>query len=587
MTKSHTSRLLKNPKNPPSHFAAPKSRVPSPASQVEHLRIPIPIRIPALFLSLFLPLAALATTYHIDALTGNDRNDGRSPQTAFHTLSSIGKITLAPGDTIILAAGQCHTGMLALESASGTEDKPIVITSSPFSFSAPDDPKATIDAKGQPSAVSLNNCVHIIVENLRITANGGGLPAGAKPEGRFGVLITADKKGVFSNITVRKVDIDGVFYENPGFVRDPRETNTDNGTQNYGWGIRAKYNGTQPAQLDRITIQDCTITNVSHTGIRVTGDIKGNRFISNLRVTGNKVTHVGGPGVVGLTLRDAYFARNTIDHTGSERDSRNWKRGSGLWTWGSTNVLIEHNSFTNANGPMDSAGTHIDFNCANVVVQYNFSANNIGSFVEILGNDHNCAYRYNISVNDGWRQGENLNAGHMGKTIWITGYIGGKNKRTGPFNSYIYNNTIYVKSDIQAKIAIENTAQGVLIANNIFCIEGKTITAPGDNYNPRKAPNPAALNTIVKNNLFLHKQSWPADNIQDTRPLHGDPGFAKKGGLALRDYIPSNTALLNQGIDIAPLPGDNIGLTIGLKPDRDILGTPITGKPTIGAIQVE
>ena len=523
-------------------------------------------------------LQALSTNYYVDTAKGNDSNNGRSPQTAFRTLAPLTTISFAAGDSLILAGGQRHKGMLVLESASGSKDNPIVVTSR-------GQLKATIDAKGQPNGVLVSNCNHVVVENLHITANGGGLPVGVEAEGRFGVFVTASKKGVFSDITVRKVDVDSVYYEEPGFMRDPKETNTDNGTGKYGWGIRIRYGGNEAAQLDRITVEDCTVTAVSHSGIRFTG-VKG-RQISNIRVTGNQVTHTGGPGIQGASIRDACFANNTVDRSGSPNDSRNWKRGSGLWVWGADNVLIERNSFTNANGPMDSHGVHIDFNCTNVVVQYNFSANNIGGFVEILGNNRNCAYRYNISVNDGHRQGEKLNAGQMGKTVWLTGYVGGGNKRSGPFNSYVYNNTIYVGSEIQAKIAMENTARGALLANNIFYIEGNTITVPGDMYNPAKVDASVVRNIIVKNNLFLHKGSWTPDNIQDSQPVYGDPEFAKKGGMELKDYIPSNRKLVKNGIEIEPLPGDSIGLTVGLKVERDILGNPVKGKPSFGAIQVE
>ena len=46
---------------------------------------------------------------------------------------------------------------------------------------------------------------------------------------------------------------------------------------------------------------------------------------------------------------------------------------------------------------------HIDFNCSHVVVQYNLSTNNSCVFCERLGNNFNNAYRYNISVNGGYK----------------------------------------------------------------------------------------------------------------------------------------------------------------------------------------
>ena len=92
---------------------------------------------------------------------------------------------------------------------------------------------------------------------------------------------------------------------------------------------------------------------------------------------------------------------------------------------------------------------------------------------------------------------------------------------------------------------------------------------------------------MITNNLFLHKGSWSSDYIQDSNPVYGDPCFAKKGGTEMTDYIPSNKALVKQGIEIELLPNDHIGLAIGLKVERDILGNPIKGKPSMGAIHVE
>ena len=122
----------------------------------------------------------------------------------------------------------------------------------------------------------------------------------------------------------------------------------------------------------------------------------------------------------------------------------------------------------NANGPADSAGVHIDFNCSDVIIQYNYSANNAGGFCEILGNNYNCAYRYNISVNDGHRMKGQNGAFQQGKTLWLSGFVGKGNERNGPFNSYIYNNTIIASEKIISKYAIDRASSGVLIKNNIF-----------------------------------------------------------------------------------------------------------------------
>jgi hypothetical protein len=241
-----------------------------------------------------------------------------------------------------------------------------------------------------------------------------------------------------------------------------------------------------------------------------------------------------------------------------------------------------------ANGPGDSAGCHIDFNCNDVIVQYNFSAFNAGGFCEILGNNYNCSYRYNVSVNDGHRVKGQNGAFQEGKIFWLSGYNGRGNKRTGPFNSYFYNNTIYVSKDIVAKIAVDKASSGVLIANNIFCIEGESKAVLGDQYTPEKAGESSVQNIVFKNNLYLRDTNWPVDVlIQDQGKLFGDPGFGQAGGKEIRNYIPRNTSLVaNKGMAISKIPGDNIGLKVGLQVKRDILGNPISGLPDLGAIEI-
>jgi hypothetical protein len=280
---------------------------------------------------------------------------------------------------------------------------------------------------------------------------------------------------------------------------------------------------------------------------------------------------------------------NIVDQSGSTDDTRKWGRGSGLWTWSSSDILIEKNRFTNSNGPGDSAGAHIDFNCRNIVLQYNFSANNAGGFCEILGNNYNCSYRYNISVNDGHRVKGKNGAFQEGKVFWLSGYAGKNSSRKGPFNSYFYNNTIYVDDTIQAKVAIDRLADGIFIANNIFHIEGEAIAVKGDQYNPENGGEISDLNPIFKNNLFLHRGSWPKDyNWQDAAPLFGDAAFANPGAQEPEAYTPQNLDLVkDKGIDIKTLPDDAVGLFMGLKVTEDFFGNPILGQPDLGAIAVD
>ena len=242
----------------------------------------------------------------------------------------------------------------------------------------------------------------------------------------------------------------------------------------------------------------------------------------------------------------------------------------------------------NANGPADSAGVHIDFNCSDVIIQYNYSANNAGGFCEILGNNYNCAYRYNISVNDGHRMKGQNGAFQQGKTLWLSGFVGKGNERNGPFNSYIYNNTIIASENIISKYAIDRASSGVLIKNNIFYIKGESKGVLGDQYKPEKAGVSRVENIVFENNLYLKHTNWPkATIIQDNNPRFGDPGLSSVVTNELKNYIPTNKAIIkDQGDFITPIPGDAKGLHLGLHLKKDILGNLILDKPDMGAIEI-
>lgn len=524
--------------------------------------------------------SACATDYYVHPVYGNDANDGLSVTAAIKTLERAGMLRLVPGDRLLLAGGQTYFGTLRLKALHGTPDRPIVIESVRW---RPKDPvlPAIIDARGVQQGILVEDCSHLTVAFIHVTGNGYQVKDTASTM-RAGVLIQPARTSM-NDITLQKLRIYDVFYENPGFERDAEEVRTANGTQAYGWGIRV-INSSPNLSIEKIRILDCEIENIGHTGVKLTGN---NKNIKRVTIRKNKVHGTGGPGIQMSNVIFAYVANNEVERSGSDDDSRKWGRGSGLWTWSSSSILIEKNKFLYANGPGDSAGAHIDFNCDHVVLQYNLSAYNAGGFCEILGNNYNCAYRYNISVNDGYRVKGREGAFQEGKTFWLSGYQGNKKERKGPVNTYFYNNTIFVDKDIVSKMAIDNRSEGVLIANNIFYIMGKSTIVKGDQYKPEDSEGREISRVFFTHNLFLKADNWPAGSrIADASPFFGDPGFSNGGGLSIEDYIPGNKYLVNKGIVIPLLPEDDFGLLRGLRMKHDILGNPIHGRPGIGAIEV-
>lgn len=515
------------------------------------------------------------TAYYFDAIEGDNTNTGLSKTNSFKSLSMIASLNLKGGDTLKLSSGVTFKGHIALKNIGEDFEMPLVITST-------NSKKAIIDANQFANGILLENCSNIKVENLQVMADGGNAPEDAKM--RCGVLYTTTKDGNYENIVFNNLFVKDVFYNKPGLKRGKDEVVTANGTQAYGWGIRVVLKN-EKSTLSKLKIDNCSVKNVAHTGIKLTGAKSQN--ISDFIIRNNDVSYTGGPGIQMSRVKDGHVTQNIVDHTGSDNDSRKWGRGSGLWTWGADRILIEKNSFTNANGPGDSAGAHIDYNCNNIVLQYNYSANNMGGFLEILGNNYNCSYRYNISVNDGDRTKGVDGAFQEGKVFWLSGYQGDR-ERKGPFNSYIYNNTIYVNKDITAKIAVDKATKGVYIANNIFHFEGEAKLVLGDQYTPDKGGASNVENVFFKNNIFYQKSNWPTEVlIQPEESKFVDVIFANKEGKQLIDFIPQNKEVVKaKGIEINKIQSDSIGLFYGLKVEHDILGNKVADKPSIGAIEV-
>ncbi|HEY0864472.1 MAG TPA: right-handed parallel beta-helix repeat-containing protein [Lacunisphaera sp.] len=523
------------------------------------------------------PLAS-AATYYVDALKGDDKAGGTSLEQPWRTLPRAQQVKLQPGDRLLLAAGVKHKGRLYFESLAGTPEAPIVIGSYQ---QAGQDPRTTalIDGRGTPAAIGLKNSRHVRVENLTLTADGGPLTGPM----RCGVLVEADGAHESRGITLKGLHVKGVSFHPPGFVRPEADVKTANGTIRYGWGIRFIVIGPE-ARMRDLTVTETVIERVDHTGLKFTAPAGG---IQGVVVENVLVSHSGGPGIQLSGVTGGRFARLTVDHSGSTADSRNWGRGSGLWTWGCDDIVIERSRFTNANGPGDSAGVHIDFNCRNVIVQYNLSANNAGGFCEVLGNNYNCAYRYNVSINDGQRIKGERGAFQEGKIFWLSGYVG-KGARNGPFNTYFYNNTIYVGDGIEAKVAVAPTAEGVLIANNIFYLKGRSRSVTGDQLSADQRGGEPIKRVVFAGNLFLRADNWPEGlGLEDREPIFGDPQFSRPGGLNLEDYTPTNKALVqDRGIEIPLLPGDEVGLRAGREVKTDILGQAVVGAPDLGAIEL-
>ena len=468
-------------------------------------------------------------SYHFNSVSGDNSNLG-TKEKPFKSLDFLNNIKLSNGDKILLANGSTFLNTIDLINYDGIEISNYIIDGN---TNLP-----TINSKGKIASIFIENSSNIKISNVEITANGGGanefLHKKLKTDLRTGILYLVTDNKIHSDLEISNVNLRDIFYENPGYERNESEVRTPNGTKSYGWGIRV-LNLSESGNLENISISNSQFTNISHSAIRFIG--KRERQFKNLEIFDNIVLRTGGPGMVFNSTRNLFATGNDINYSGSFDDSRKWGRGSGLWTWGTSYAVISGNKFQNANGPADSAGCHIDFNCNDVIVENNLSRNNAGGFIEILGNNYNCSYRNNISINDGHRvKGEN-GAFQEGKTFWLSGYIGRGQERNGPFNSYIYGNKVYVGKDIIPKIAVDKASKGIYVANNIFYFENDPVMVLGDQYRPDPGGGSEIENVFFENNIF-RKNHWPKDVlIQPTTNIILNKNDLKKTFSGSNSYI--------------------------------------------------
>ena len=514
---------------------------------------------------LMLSVPGFGATYYLDANSGNDQGDGKGESSAWKTLKQASQMAYQAGDQLLLKKGGHYEGALTLK-AKGSEGKPVMIGA----YGEGADP--IVDAKDAQAALIIDNSSYVEVSNLEIVADGKGA--------FFGIDVITPKDAENTHIYFRNLYIHDIFSDPKGVNRKGTKEQDAN---NLGMGIHVAPEG----KLSDIVVENCRIERTSFKGMFFRGPA-ATTPIENIRVLNNKLINIGGPGIQPSIVKNMIVRGNVVDHSGASVESRQYGRGSGIWPWGSENVLIENNKFMHARGIADSCGAHIDFNCRNVLVQRNLSLDNEGGFVEILGNDWNCCYRYNVSINDGARIKGKNNANMDGKVLWLSGFVGKTGRANGPYNSYIYNNTVYGKKDIHAAVVIAKTAKGALFANNIFYLLGPVKKSWDDQTSkPASASTAPSIsqNVIFNNNLYQRLDPlWP----KDLNAMVADPGFKNAGGEDPDDYIPANKeAIQDKGIEIEKLTGDEIGLTAGLKVTEDFFGNPIVGKPDLGAIELK
>ena len=515
------------------------------------------------------------TTYYISFSDGDDSKDGKSESNAFKNLGKINSITFAPGDKIKFKTGDTWKGYFKIR-GSGSSPAPISIES--YGNSS----KPIIDGNGYQASLFLENVQYIEVNNLEFKNEASHkksdgsvkLMSGSGRNGqdeRFGIL--AIRFGAGKNINhlkISNVKISNIY-----------PTPAEQSYNHQGYGMRFEsYNDAELNYYDGISIDNVDISLTGHYGIHIVNRMSGAQaeyYHRNISITNSNFYDTGGSGIVIARSKNILIENSTFKGTGSTNDIRMWERGSGLWLYTCNDAIVQNSTFEDAYGVQDSFGAHIDWGNERVVIQYCLSKNNFGGFVEILGENLDSGYRYNISIGDGTRTGV-----HNGNIFWVSDFAGA-NRRIGSKNNFIYNNTVFVPSTnpvtnnpMSPGILIRENTEDTFVYNNLIYVNSG-----------------ASVNILINNdsdlNFFRNNLYFGTVNINTSFEHHSseifvDPKLINPGSTDPNDYkLQADSPAIGKGILINGS-SDNRDF-IKNNGGKDYFGNSVsnTEKPNIGA----
>lgn len=503
---------------------------------------------------------ALGNIYYVDSINGNDSNNGTSTSTAWKTFTKVNSTTFKPGDQILLKS-DCSWNEMLNPKGSGDKGNPIIIDM----YGTGSKPIINGNGIEFPNApIKLSNQSYFEIKNIEITND-------ASSNGnRAGVLIRSDNKTINNSIHLSNLYIHNV------------KGDLSNTSGKLTGGIIIDSFGALGTKYDDILIQNCSIKTCDGSGINVgfiddSANANSDYYNTNVIVKNNTIDDISGDGILIYHSSAPVVEYNMISNNNSKpynnvasNNEKQFNTGysSAIYSWSCNEALIQYNEIYGENIKSESQEGGTAFNLAgynhNNVIQYNYSHDNKGGFIAIGGQTGDASngsiIRYNISQND------NHN----------TFDFYGASKDT-----FIYNNTIYIKSDMNVNIynfrsndSLKDTEtkwhENCYNYNNIYYNLGSGDYILG-----------SSIKTIFDYNVFYGNH--PANEPKDDHKLTTDPllmgaGSATNGLDSTYGYKLNKTSpCVNSGIDISTIISNNSDTK------KDYFGNALKDAPDRGA----
>ncbi|WP_430933844.1 T9SS type A sorting domain-containing protein [Saccharicrinis sp. 156] len=526
------------------------------------------------------------TAYYLSSSEGHDDNAGTKAE-PWLTLDKISATTLMPGDTVLFKSGDEFKGHYSVN-GSGSEDDPVVITAYGEGEKPIINGQVGAQAGGDyQEAIRIENCGNIIFDGIEVKNDRLVARSGVKDTDAFGISIHNSSDKTMKNLVFRNITVRDVFAVQPMLSPEDFDAIQVSGirftsAKNTVAGKEKNING--------VIIEDSYFTNLQRLGIQFRGG-GGNEGIGNdsinrimnVVVRNNEFSYNGGTAVLPNGTYNCLIENNIFDHPGASTDPRMPARGSSVWNYKAMNTVIQYNMCLSTRGYLDSYGIHIDKHNTNTFVQYNYMDDCIGGFVEILANNIDAVYRFNVSVNSGFRYTEGVSDWKAGSsTVYIYSDRWVDSGLMLSDGVYVYNNTVVIDKEFTTTFNVD--AKNMFIYNNIFSSTNGA-TMGHLQFSVRDNDTPFTMT----NNLYEGNVNTEWVNM-DTNPVEGDPMFTGTGADKLAYQLKEGSPAIDKGTNITGPVVINAGYgvfkDIAPYPTVDFYGNPInleSGKVNIGA----
>jgi hypothetical protein len=351
-----------------------------------------------------------SAVYYVDSVSGNDNNNGISPNTAWKSLDKVNSLVFKPGDSILFKANCSWTGKLEPK-GSGNNSKQITVSMYGYeTISKYSRNKPHIEGNGIYATVLIKDVEYWTVSNLDVTNSTNTTDI----QIRNGILVLAKPIGITHRIIIQNCEVhnvDGDCRRKIGMYKNS--------------GIRVSFPGTSSSEnrYDEVLIQRNFVHDVATSGIYVVSEADAHLeiFYTNVKVANNTIIRTGADGAIISHCINPVIEYNQILDAGYNGNYESTNYIAGLW--GDNNngeILFQYNEVARTrkfNG--DGQAFDTDWGTGGTsIFQYNYTHENDGGFflncAELSQNPDyiKTILRYNISVNDEqsmvWRDNETL-----------------------------------------------------------------------------------------------------------------------------------------------------------------------------------